>query len=77
MSLSREAVSSSKSQPNSIVFPIVVMLAGVAIVLGALFADSIGVSGGGDGLGWKQLIAMILGLVILVAGAGLWLRRKG
>jgi len=76
MGLSREAVSSSKSQSTSIVFPVVVVLAGAAIVLGALFADSIGVSGGGDGLGWKQLIAMIVGLVILISGAGLWLRRK-
>jgi len=56
--------------------PIIVMVIGLLLVLGSIFADSIGLSGGGDGYGWKQLIATIVGLVILLSGAGMWMRRK-
>jgi hypothetical protein len=37
-----------------------------------VFADAIGISGGGDGFGWKQLIAAIVGLVVLLGGLA-WL----
>lgn len=47
---------------------------GALIMIGAVFADPIGISGGGDGFGWKQLIAAIVGLVLLLAGIA-WLLR--
>jgi hypothetical protein len=56
--------------------PLVVIALGVIIVLVSIFADSIGLSGGGDGYGWKQLLATIVGLVILVSGLGWALRDR-
>ena len=50
---------------------------GLLLVLGALFADPLGISGGGEGFGWKQLIATIFGLVLAVLGAGLLLGTFG
>lgn len=47
---------------------------GVLLGVMAIFADELGVSGGGDGFGWKQLIATIVGLIIALAGVSLWLR---
>jgi hypothetical protein len=47
---------------------------GMILVLVSIFADSIGLSGGGDGYGWKQLLATIVGLVVLVSGLG-WAMR--
>jgi hypothetical protein len=38
----------------------------------AVFADQLGISGGGEGLGWKQLIGAIAGLVLLLIGLA-WL----
>ena len=37
---------------------------GAVVMIGAVFADQLGISGGGEGFGWKQLIAAIVGLVI-------------
>jgi len=54
--------------------PIAVIALGVFVVLGAVLADALGLSGGGDGFGWKQLIALILGLMVLLTGAA-WLLR--
>ena len=47
---------------------------GALLALGAIFADEIGFSGGGDGFGWKQLIATIVGLIIALFGISLWFR---
>ncbi|HEY8448425.1 MAG TPA: hypothetical protein VIL01_15095 [Thermomicrobiales bacterium] len=47
---------------------------GAVIMVVAIFADSIGISGGGRGFGWKQLIAAIVGLVVLLIGLA-WLLR--
>lgn len=55
-------------------WPIVVIAVGALVVLGALLADALGISGGGDGFGWKQLIAVIVGLMIALSGAA-WLLR--
>lgn len=55
-------------------WPIVVIAVGTLVVLGALLADALGISGGGDGFGWKQLIAVIVGLMIALSGAA-WLLR--
>lgn len=47
---------------------------GVVVTLGSLFSDQLGLFGPefGVGLGWKQLIGAIVGLVLLLLGAG-WL----
>jgi hypothetical protein len=50
------------------------VVVGVALVIVSLFADRLGVSGGGEGFGFKQLIAVIVGLVLLFGGVG-WLMR--
>lgn len=47
---------------------------GALIMVGAVFADPIGISGGGDGFGWKQLIAAIVGLILLLSGVAWFLR---
>jgi hypothetical protein len=47
---------------------------GAIVLIGAVFADPLGISGGGEGFGWKQLIAAIVGLVILLVGLA-WLLR--
>jgi hypothetical protein len=47
---------------------------GAALIIVALFADPLGVSGGGEGFGFKQLIAVIAGLVLVFGGVG-WLLR--
>ena len=49
---------------------------GALLALGAIFADEIGFSGGGDGFGWKQLIATIVGLIIALFGISLWYRPR-
>ena len=51
----------------------VLIAVGTMLVLGALFADPLGISGGGEGFGWKQLIAAIAGLVLALLGAGVLL----
>jgi uncharacterized RDD family membrane protein YckC len=50
----------------------VLVVAGVVVLVGALLADQLNLGGGGDGLGWKQLIGAIVGLVLLLIGLG-WL----
>lgn len=47
---------------------------GLTLVFAAIFADALGVSGGGSGLGWKQLIAAIVGLAIALVGLARFLR---
>jgi hypothetical protein len=53
---------------------LIVIAVGTILMVGAVFADPIGLSGGGDGFGWKQLIAAIVGLVILLSGVAWFLR---
>jgi hypothetical protein len=45
---------------------------GALLALGAVFADQLGLTWGGEGYGWKQLNATIAGLVLLLLGGG-WL----
>lgn len=47
---------------------------GALLVIGSIFADALGITWGGDGYGWKQLLATIVGLVIALAGIGLLTR---
>ena len=49
------------------------MAVGALLMVSAVFADQLGL-GAGDGFGWKQLIAAIVGLVLLLVGLA-WLVR--
>jgi hypothetical protein len=48
------------------------LVIGVALTVGSLFADQLNLTGGGVGLGWKQLIGVVIGLVLTLLG-GAWL----
>jgi uncharacterized BrkB/YihY/UPF0761 family membrane protein len=46
---------------------------GVVLAIGSLFADDLNLTWGGEGLGWLQLIGVIVGLAVLLLGlAWLW-----
>ena len=51
------------------------LVLGITLVLGAVFADPLGLSGGGEGVGWKQLIAAIAGLIVSFASVGALIRQ--
>lgn len=63
----------AKDSASARLAAIVLIGAGVLLVIGALLADPLGISGGGEGFGWKQLIAAIAGLVLAALGTGLLL----
>lgn len=65
---------SSPVPPGGRIASLVVTALGALLMVGAVFADPIGLSGGGDGFGWKQLIAAIVGLVVLLSGIAWFLR---
>ena len=48
------------------------LVIGALLTLGSIFADQLNLTGGGVGLGWKQLIGAIVGLVLALLG-GAWL----
>lgn len=48
------------------------LIIGTVLTVGSLFADQLNLTGGGVGLGWKQLIGAIVGLVLALLG-GAWL----
>jgi hypothetical protein len=50
----------------------VMLIVGALLTIGSLFADQINLTGGGVGLGWKQLIGVVIGLVLALLG-GAWL----
>lgn len=58
--------------PSTRLWSLLLIAVGALLMVGSVFADAIGLSGGGVGFGWKQLIAAIVGLVLLLAGAA-WL----
>jgi hypothetical protein len=65
-------------KPQTAANPTIRIVAGDMLVIGALltigsiFADQLNLTGGGVGLGWKQLIGVVVGLVLLLLG-GAWL----
>jgi predicted phage tail protein len=67
-------ISRTSGAPTFRVVALVLMVLGAALVIVSLFADPLGVSGGGEGFGFKQLIAVIVGLMLLFGGVG-WLLR--
>ena len=50
----------------------VMLVIGALLTVGSLFADQLNLTGGGVGLGWKQLIGVVIGLVLTLLG-GAWL----
>jgi uncharacterized RDD family membrane protein YckC len=50
----------------------ILLVLGVALTVGSLIADQLNLTGGGVGLGWKQLIGVVVGLVLTLLG-GAWL----
>ena len=50
----------------------VLLVIGALLTVGSLFADQLNLTGGGVGLGWKQLIGVVIGLVLALLG-GAWL----
>ena len=48
------------------------LVIGALLTIGSLFADQLNFTGGGVGLGWKQLIGVVIGLVLALLG-GAWL----
>jgi hypothetical protein len=50
----------------------VMLVIGALLTIGSLFADQLNLTGGGVGLGWKQLIGVVIGLVLALLG-GAWL----
>jgi hypothetical protein len=50
----------------------VLLVVGVLLTIGSIFADQLNLTGGGVGLGWKQLIGVVVGLVLALLG-GAWL----
>lgn len=60
--------------PTVRIFAGLLLVAGLAVTFGSLFADQLNLTAGGEGLGWKQLIGAIVGLVLLFVGAG-WLAQ--
>lgn len=60
--------------PTSKLGAIMLIVLGALVLALSVFADSLGISGGGEGFGWKQLIGAIAGLVVLLIGI-MWLAR--
>jgi hypothetical protein len=60
------------SSPGMRIFATVVLVIGVLLTIGSIFADQLNLTGGGVGLGWKQLIGVVVGLVLSLLG-GAWL----
>jgi hypothetical protein len=63
-------VKNARPQLTSRIFGLIALIGGLATAAVSLLADSIGVSGGGEGLGWKQLIGAIFGGAIALLGLG-------
>ena len=67
-----------RTAPNPMVraLALLLLVAGAAVTFASLFADQIDLIGigGGAGFGWKQLIGVIVGLALLLVGAG-WLAQ--
>ena len=60
------------SSPTMRIVAAVLLVIGALLTIGSIFADQLNLTGGGVGLGWKQLIGVVVGLVLLLLG-GAWL----
>lgn len=63
-------VRNARSQLTSRIVGWIAFVGGLLVAAVSLLADTIGVSGGGEGLGWKQLIGAIFGGAIALLGLG-------
>ncbi len=68
--------SAHASLSSSRLLAVSLLVLGSLLLLVSIFADQLQLSGGGDGLGWKQLLGAIVGLVLLLTGAA-WLLQPG
>ncbi len=64
------------SPPSSRLLAVALLALGGLLLLVSVFADQLQLSGGGDGLGWKQLLGAIAGLVLVLTGVA-WLLQPG
>jgi hypothetical protein len=60
------------SSPAARVVAIALIAIGAVLAVGSLFADALNLTRGGEGLGWLQLIGVIVGLTVLLLGVS-WL----
>ena len=63
-------VKNLRPQLTSRILGLFAFVGGLLMAAVSLLADSIGVSGGGEGLGWKQLIGAIFGGAVALLGLG-------
>ena len=56
--------------------PIVIAI-GVVIVLVSALADPIGIGSDGSGFGWKQVVGVIVGALVAIAGIAISMRSQG
>ena len=63
-------VKNANPQITTRIVGLIAFLGGLVIAAISLLADTIGVSGGGEGLGWKQLIGAIFGGAVALLGLG-------
>lgn len=64
---------SAVRRPATLTIAIAMLLIGVVVTSVGLFAEPLGI-GNNDGFGWRQLIATITGLVVLLIGLA-WLSQ--
>ena len=62
----------ASATPAMRIMAAVMLVIGALLTVGSLFADQLNLTGGGVGLGWKQLIGVVIGLVLALLG-GAWL----
>jgi len=56
------------------VFAWVVIVVGALLVLISLFADQMGL-GRSPGFGWRQILGVVVGALVILAGGYLWWRQ--
>jgi len=69
-------VQNARPQLTTRILGLIAFVGGLVTAGVSLLADSIGVSGGGEGLGWKQLIGAIFGGAVALLGLGSLLRSS-
>ena len=74
--MSRPSGTTTPPPTPSRVLAIALLVLGALLLVVSIFADQLQLSGGGAGLGWKQLLGAIVGLVLLLIGVA-WLLQSG
>jgi hypothetical protein len=59
---------------DSLMLARVAIVAGALLVLISLFADPLGL-GRSAGFGWKQILGVVVGALVILAGGYLWWRQ--